>query len=246
MHAPGGDGAGLLVPAALRGYRLFVAREGRLWPTVHTGSGPWSVTRERAVCAARKGHAAPGPDCGCGLYGWYHPRDARASSGFVLAVIRATGGVVLGEHGFRAQDAEVEAVVVPHLGSDGRTAAALAQAYPQARVYRSRRRMLQDHPPDDLHALGIAGRPSPASRYRTWGLLVWLVGLAAMYSVVVLPRELLADPPAGAWVPAVIVFLAWQTALVRFASLSGGDGAHVVAGGTTATGPATRRTGTPT
>ncbi|MDP9410363.1 MAG: hypothetical protein M3P70_07660 [Actinomycetota bacterium] len=218
---PGFAGPAALVPGELRGYRRFRLAEDGLYPTVHAASGPWSGLLERAACAAGTDHPAPAWECGCGLYGWYHPRDAGQVSGFgdVSAVIAGCGRTILGDHGFRAASARIEAVRLPvRVSARPRTAARarqmLAARYPQAVVYRSRRQMLRDHPPQDLQALGINTRPSPKRRYRrtAWG--VWAVGVAACCSLALLPREaiLAAGPPIRLSV--LGGFVLWQALLV--------------------------------
>ena len=215
---PGFEGQPALVAGELRGYRRFRLAGAELHPTVHNVV-PWSGQLHEAACLAGGSHIPPGADCGCGLYGWYHPSDARADSGFgnVTAVIAGQGRIVLGDNGFRAQAARVEAVALPRLLVAGRTARdvrqALAQHYPQAAVYRSRRRMLREHPPDDLTGLGIAVRASPASRYRMAAFLIWLAGVLALYSIVVLPRGAVADAPPVLWLGALGGFLVWQAVL---------------------------------
>lgn len=233
-----------LVAAELRGYRRFRLTGALLHPTVHSTAGPWSGGRQEAECLAGGAHPAPAPSCGCGLYGWYHPADARADSGGdVTAVIAARGRVVLGESGFRAQAARIEAVAVPRLlvrGDVDDLRRALAECYPDAVLYRSRRRMLRAHPPDDLVALGIAVRPSAASRYRTGALLTWLAGVLTLSSVAVFPRGTVRDAPPAVWLVALVGFLLWQVLLVALAVRSS-PGVPRLVGGRPVGGAAPRR-----
>ena len=218
---PGFTGPAALVPGELRGYRRFRLAEDGLYPTVHAASGPWSGVVQHAGCAAGTDHPAPAWDCGCGLYGWYHPRDAGQVSGFgdVSAVIAACGRSILGDHGFRAAGARIEAVALPARISARPRAAArarqmLAGHYPQAVVYRSRRRMVRDHPPQDLSALGVHARPSARRHYKhaAWG--VWAVGVAACCSLALLPREAISAAGPATWGIALGGFLLWQALLV--------------------------------
>lgn len=221
-----GTGPVALVAGELRGYRRFRLTEQGLLPPVHGAAGPWTAPVHTAACvsagAGTSPHAAPVIGCGCGLYGWYHPADARGSyGGDVTAVIAARGRTVLGDSGFRTSAARVEAVSLPlALGRRRSAAAVLAQRYPQTAVYRSRRRMLRDHPPDDLSALGITVRPSRASRYRRTALAVWVAGVLALYSVVVLPVGSVAEAPPALLLPALVAIAAWQALLVRLATRS--------------------------
>lgn len=201
-----------LVAGELRGYRRFQLSGGALHPTVHTISGPWSPDVEQARCAVGGAHTPPATDCGCGLYAWYHPDDARADSGFgnVTAVIAGQGRVILGEHGFRAQAARVEAIALPrHVGI-----AVVAQHYPRATIYRTRSEMLLEHPPHDLTALGISTHPSSASQYRKTSFTVWAIGVTALYSLILLPRGTATHAPTPVWLGALTAFLLWQAVLV--------------------------------
>jgi hypothetical protein len=214
--APGPPGRPLLVAAELRGYRRFRLTDAGLMPTVHAAAGPWAAPVHVAGCRSGR-HSAPDPGCGCGLYGWYHPADARGTyGGDVTAVIAARGRTVLGDHGFRAGAARVQAVSLPGLLARRRSARTLlARRYPQAVVYRSRRRMLRDHPPDDLTALGITVRRSTAGRYRCAALTVWAVGVLALYSVVGLPPGAVAHAPPAPLLGGLAAIAAWQALLVR-------------------------------
>lgn len=242
---PGFGGPVALVPGELRGYRRFRLTGGALHPAVHTAAGPWSGRVEHAICMSGTEHTPPDPGCGCGLYGWYHPADARADSGFgdVTAVIAGRGRVILGDYGFRAEAARVEAIALPGPRAGGRSSSSdarvLAARYPQARIYRSNRRMVRDHPPDDLTELGITVAPSAASRYRRAALVVWLGGVLALYSIAVLSRGGVRHPAPVVWGAALTAFLLWQAALVRLTAAS-------VAPGTGKARPATADRAFPT
>jgi hypothetical protein len=215
------DADRVLVPAELRGYRRFDVTETGLCPTVRGRDRAWDGRLEHARCLAGRAHEAPAPDCGCGLYAWHHPDDARADSGFgtVTAVVAARGRVLLCDHGFRAASARVEAVALRR--PPGRTRAHhsevvrnLAEAYPDAVIYPSRRQMLRAHPPHDLSALGVDPGPSPSGRQRRRALSLWLAGLLALYALI----AVLAGTGAPTAPQAAIglgVFLAWQAALIR-------------------------------
>lgn len=62
-------------------------------------------------------HEAPDPSCACGLYGLHKEARLNTSDGLmgyggqaVFGSIKASGRMLIGEHGFRAQFAEVEAL----------------------------------------------------------------------------------------------------------------------------------------
>ena len=235
---PGFAGAATLVPGELRGYRRFWLSEDGLHPTVHGRALAWSGGLERARCAVGQEHAAPAADCGCGLYGWYHPADAGRDMGLgdVPAVIAVRGRVVLGDHGFRAEAARVEAVALSWLttaspGARRRARAALGRRYPQAVVYGTRRAMLRAHPPHDLSALGIRVEPSPTGRYRRATYAVGVAGLLGLHVAFLVGRS--AQPLSPAVVAVgMVVFVAWQAALVWLAQRCTAPGGGEPRGGT--------------
>ncbi|SDO13520.1 hypothetical protein [Geodermatophilus sp. DSM 45219] len=209
-----------LVPGELRGYRRFRLAEDGLRPPVHVAAGPWDWPVERARCAVDDAHVPPARGCGCGLYGWYHPTSTGLGTGWgdVTAVVAARGRIVLGDSGFRAAAARVQAVSLPHRARLAprrrrRWERLLAERYPGVPVYRSRRRMLRRHPPQDLSALGIAVRPSAAARYRWAALLLWLGGVLALCSVAVVPRPVLVGIDSAQWLGVLAGFVLWQAAL---------------------------------
>ena len=216
---PGADPPAL-VPGELRGYRRFRLAEDGLRPPVHVGAGPWSWPVEHARCMVDEGHLPPARGCGCGLYGWYHPSHTGLGTGWgdVTAVVAARGRIVLGDTGFRAAAARVLAVSLPRRARLSRwrrrrCERLLAERYPGVRVYRSRRRMLRRHPPEDLSALGIAVRASRAPRYGWTALAVWLAGVLVLCSVAVVPRPVLFGITPAGWLGALVCFVLWQVLL---------------------------------
>lgn len=163
----GGDAGRPLVPGSLRGYRTWQpasrherATDGMLPMT--------SVTRPHVVwspslCARcvpldagcpspgprtlPADHRAPQPGCNCGIYGWYGPEDTGMLDARVFGAIEASGLILMGERGFRAERARITAVVT----RNRRVAAACALA--GIAVYRRRRELLRDYPPEDLSSL---------------------------------------------------------------------------------------------
>ena len=224
---PGDPGADppALVAGELRGYRRFRLAEDGLRPPVHVATGPWSWPVEHARCTVDDGHVPPERECGCGLYGWYHPSHTGLGTGWgdVTAVVAARGRIVLGDSGFRAAAARVQAVNLPRRARLSRRRRrryerVLAARYPGVSVYRSRRRMLRRHPPEDLSALGITVRPSRAPRYRWTALVVWLSGVLVLCSVAVVPRPVLIGITPVGWLGALAGFVLWQVALVWLVS----------------------------
>jgi hypothetical protein len=178
----GGDAGRRLVPGSLRGYRTWWRARRRAG--VPDGMLPLtSVTRRQivwastmaATCvprdAARWGllpasppddHQAPRAGCNCGIYGWYRPDDAGILRANVFGAIEASGRIVMGERGFRAERARITAVAT----RDRRVAAACTGA--GIAVYRRRRDLLRDHPPDDVSSL-LGDRPhDPGGWWSRW------------------------------------------------------------------------------
>jgi hypothetical protein len=207
-----------LVPGELRGYRQFELRADGLYPLVHAEQ-PWDGALEHARCGAGRLHAAPSVDCKCGLYGWYLPGSATVAIGPASAVIAAQGRCILGDRGFRAERARIEAVALP-MGSRWNPWAAararrmLSDRYPATRVYRSSRRMLRDLPPHDLRGLGIEPPEDHSRGYRATGAVLWALVVALAYGLALLPRGRVADAVAHWWPVLVVVAVGWQAALV--------------------------------
>ena len=205
-----------LVPGELRGYRQFDLEGGGLRPLVHGATGPWDAVLERAVCAKGLEHAPPDADCTCGLYAMYRPGSGTVALGAANAVIRARGRCVLGDRGFRAASARVEAVALPltHLHRFRAARRELEAQYPHTRVYRSTRRMLRDHPPQDVRELGIVPPPDRSRGYRSAAAVLWGLFVVAGYSVVLLPRERAAELAADWWPLLVLLALAVQAGFI--------------------------------
>jgi hypothetical protein len=175
----GGEVGRSLVPGSLRGYRTWRPAGRR----VHVPAGTLpltSVTRRRVVwpptlvarCApspsGRKappdpdpgvepgedGHHAPQPGCDCGIYAWYAPDDTRILHARVFGAVEASGLVLMGDRGFRAERVRIKAVAT----RNRRVAAACAKA--GIAVYRRRGELIRDHPPEDLSSL-LSDRSPP-------------------------------------------------------------------------------------
>ncbi len=208
-----------LVPGELRGYRQFQLRDDGLYPLVHCGSGPWHGLVERAGCAVGAGHPAPAADCRCGLYAWYLPGSATVALGPASAVVAARGRCILGDRGFRAAHARIEAVTLPAAVRWNPLAAPrarrmLAVQYPRTRVYGSARRMLKDYPPQDVRELGIDPPRDRSRGYRSAAATLWVAVVLLIYSVAALPREAVANAVSHWWPLLVLLAVAWQAGLV--------------------------------
>lgn len=230
----GGDAGRALVPGSLRGYRTWRLRRPRsladdrtlpltsvtrrhiVWPPALRARcepgdvgfpAPWSppVTGD---------HPAPQTGCNCGIYAWYAPTDTGMISARVFGAIEASGLVLMGERGFRAERARITAVVT----RNRRLAAACGRA--GIAVYRRRRDLLRDHPPEDLSSLigGDAqqenptdpGGPGPQAPPPTG--FDGLVFLAVWGRAALIAAALVVLPTAPALVTAVVA----QCALIGF------------------------------
>jgi len=207
-----------LVAGELRGYRQFQLRPDGLYPLVHCGDGAWNGDLQQATCSAGHRHAAPAAECRCGLYAWYLPGSATVSLGPASAVVAARGRCILGDRGFRAASARIEAVTLPsHIGwnpiAAARARRMLADRYPHTRVYGSARRMLRDHPPQDVRGLGLDPPRDRSRGYRTAAMALGAAVMLLTGSLVLLPRDAVAQVATQWWPLLVLLAVAWQAGL---------------------------------
>ena len=166
----GGDADRSLVPGTLRGYRTWrptrrgeevpegllplaaVSRRKVLWPAVLSARClplelPRRPSGEAPDDLVPDSHRAPESGSDCGIYAWYAPDDTRMMHARVFGVVEASGLVLMGERGFRAEHARVVAVVT----RSRRVAAACTEA--GITVYRRRRDLVRAYPPEDVSEL---------------------------------------------------------------------------------------------
>jgi hypothetical protein len=208
-----------LVPGELRGYRQFGLRSDGLYPLAKSTFGPWDGRTEQARCAVGGDHPAPAADCRCGLYGWYLPGSATVALGPASAVIAVRGRCILGDRGFRAAEARIEAVSLPvqvrwNPRSAWRARRMLAEKYPNTRVYRSVRAMLRDHPPHDVRALGIQPPADRSRGYRAALAGMFALALLLVLTLAALPGLAVEHGASGGWIGIVAFTVAWQAAMV--------------------------------
>jgi hypothetical protein len=211
----GGDAGRPLVPGSLRGYRTWQlagrsdAPDGMLPLTSVTRPHVvWSPTlRAHCVppdpgCPGRgpstppTDHRAPQPGCSCGIYGWYDPDDTGMLDARVFGTFEASGLILMGERGFRAERARITAVAT----LNRRVTAACIQA--GIAVYRRRRHLLRDYPPADPSSLlGDRSRSHPAAWWVRWLAAlnqgVWFAAWEAPPSVPPALRPFPSSPAAG-------------------------------------------------
>jgi hypothetical protein len=107
-----------LVPGplyGLRSWKVVSDHGGELLAGPHRNT-PWPAAGEWLSSSCASGHAAPAPDCECGVHAW-HPRRASArrvlrSRREVAGVVEASGAVEVHEEGFRAERARPHAFVI--------------------------------------------------------------------------------------------------------------------------------------
>ncbi len=234
----GGDHGRQLVPGSLRGYRSWrrigrrahvpsgmlpltaITRRSVLWaPTIQAECTEADIAnRSPARDSLPDAHRSPEPSCDCGIYAWYAPDDTMAvEAGFfgAFGVIQASGLVLMGDRGFRAERAQIIAVVT----WNRRLAAACAEA--GIAVYRRRRDLLRDYPPEDLSALLDDRAASDAAELHrqavqarssgTFGLVLFSVLWARAAFVAILAVAL---PITVAVVTAVVTELALLSTIV--------------------------------
>ena len=212
------DGPALVV-GELRGYRQFDLRPDGLYPRVHAKVGPWHGRLERASCVVAPEHQAPVSGCTCGLYAWYLPGSATVTPGPVSAVVAASGRCILGDRGVRAAAARIEAVALPgrllwRPWAAARVRRMLAARYPNTRVYATVRRMIRDHPPQDVTGLGITPPPDRSRGYRAAALALSAAVMVPTYSLFLLPRDAIAQTVSTWWPVFVLVVVLWQAGIV--------------------------------
>ena len=100
--------AGVAVEGFVVGYRVWRLRVDGTLVSAGAGATTWQHGINTATCPRRR-HHAPGARCTCGLYAMHDPPPA-ASPG-VVGAVRAHGDLQAHRDGFRAEHAEVVALV---------------------------------------------------------------------------------------------------------------------------------------
>lgn len=140
-----------VVPGALRGYRQWFVEPGVILKAMnfpyHWTRGPnLAICQNQFLHFNEPKHQVPTRSCTCGFYALHGPAELNTGPhvNIVNGVIKAYGNVVLGTQGFRAQYAEVEALVARGGGLLLREA--LAQVY-QVPVFPTWNELLEQFPP---------------------------------------------------------------------------------------------------
>lgn len=178
-----------MVPGALRGYRTWhFVNHFEVTATVLTDGTLRAIEESRAVLGLRGSygqfwessrlaascrladHSAPNIDCKCGIYAYYRP-SAIAIGGpqAIVGVVEATGRVLMGERGFRAEHARILAIApTTELSEWTWTTASMeliAAKYPDVAVLPSLTALVAEFPPDDVTELvgEVPDGPPPAA-----------------------------------------------------------------------------------
>ena len=164
-------------------------------------------------------HVAPASGCTCGLYAWYLPGSATVALGPASAVVAASGRCILGDRGFRAAAARIEAVALPgHLlcrpWAAARVRRMLTTRYPDTTVYASARRMIKDHPPHDVSGLGISPPADRSRGYRSAALGLSAAVMVPTYALFLIPRDAVAQTVTAGWPVFVLLVVLWQAGIV--------------------------------
>ncbi len=115
-------GTDSLILESVLGFRQWTWRNNKLHSMKRSD---WSKGNQRAVCLhgvwdnldnPEPEHEAPHPDCSCGIYAHYLPLESYHSwSDKIYGVIEASGSILMGTKGFRAEKAKI--VALAGLGS---------------------------------------------------------------------------------------------------------------------------------
>lgn len=112
-------------------------------------------------------HEAPHPDCSCGIYAHYLPLESYHSwSDKIYGVIEASGRILMGTKGFRAENAKI--VALAGLGSHNEWFEVSQPAFPDdvrsvvdfctsigVPYFSTVEQMIQEFPQKDLSSLGV-------------------------------------------------------------------------------------------
>lgn len=219
VDAHGNDGGPALVVGELRGFRQFDLRDDGLYPRVHAEAGPWRGSAHHATCVVTAEHRAPVSGCTCGLYAWHLPGSSTVGLGTTSAVVAASGRCILGDRGFRAAAARIEAVALPEYllvrpRAAARVRRMLTANYPGTRVYATARRMLRDHPPQDVTGLGINPPPDRSRGYRTAAVVLSASVMVLTCTLFLLPRDAVARSVSAWWWVFLLLVVLWQAGMV--------------------------------
>lgn len=155
-------------PGFLRGYRTWDTTAAGIYLGSVWAEYRYQAGRNQAYCRGRiafafiQGHPAPQRNCACGFYAAYKdiPREYRHHP--IWGSVKATGRVLIGTRGFRAEKVEIEALCA---GTEGfsfiseETIQRLGNHY-SVPTFPSPEAMFKAFPPQSLDGLVPAAVPS--------------------------------------------------------------------------------------
>lgn len=101
----------LTVDADMEAFRVALRRATQSFQPLTYGGWSWHTTEERT----RTDEHRPGAQgCQCGFWAYFDGSDEFSSSDRITAVVRGQGVVTVGSKGFRAEKAEIVALVDPN------------------------------------------------------------------------------------------------------------------------------------
>jgi hypothetical protein len=162
-----------LVPGTLRGFRQWrPGLDQSLRPVNIQEAPPWSRGINHAICSPKESlytgayarpHSAPHSPCQCGFYAHYDPEISVPLNYYVNSphtvhgIIEASGKVIMGTRGFRAEKAEIVALYGTFQGSH-EGVYDISQRY-QVPYFPDPGDALRMFPPQDVKELGIEQQP---------------------------------------------------------------------------------------
>jgi hypothetical protein len=159
-----------LVPATLRGFRSWRVEGSRLIAVVRNYT--WDVGINTARCyfgdALRlpqdvHSEEIPSKDCTCGFYACYSFFNSNIPMADIFGSVKASGLVVIGTEGFRAEKVEVEA-----LWSTNRRHQYIADRYGVPFYHRSAVPFIKYGPTDLRAIMNDEGKKSPSGPLVGW------------------------------------------------------------------------------
>lgn len=107
-------GKEILVPNTILGYRQWSWKEKGL---SSYGDSKWNKGSLTSVChrfvsidGTRETHSSPDIDCTCGIYAHYLPLESYERQNNIFGVVEASGRILMGTKGFRAEKAKIVAL----------------------------------------------------------------------------------------------------------------------------------------
>lgn len=106
--------------------------------------------REMGITVDKLVHGrSPDPGCECGFYAFYRPEEARNQRGAYFGVIEASGTIIPGTKGFRAERARIAAVSIPWWSLDNNEKDEFRETYPSVEVFSYIGDLLAAYPPQE-------------------------------------------------------------------------------------------------